>query len=152
MNASVNPGSNDNSLNCSSNRKHRNHHYTFDVDDNGLDINGFIIHKKKKGHKRHKFKVFLDTNENGRFDRSDELIGKTSLTRKLTKQGIGNLLDDGELGGLEIKFKKDNSNALMRSVGQDDSERNPRISSVQSLSFTDSDKDIAAIISEPYMV
>lgn len=96
--------------------------------------------------------MFLDTYEFGRFDRNDELIDKTSLTRKLTKQGIGNLLEDDELGQLEIKFKKDNSNALMRGVGQDDSERNSRISSVQSLSFTDSDGDHAAIISEPYMV
>ena len=135
-------------LQRSSSKKQRNHHYAFDVGDNGLDINGFIIHKKKKGHKRHKFKVFLDTNENGSFDRKDELIGKTSLTRKLTKKGIGNLLNDDELGQLEIKFKKDNSNALMRGVGQDDSERNPHIS-LQSFSFFDSDDNpIASVNSD----
>lgn len=105
---------NDKSLNCSSTRKQRNYHYTFDVDDNGLDINGFIIHRNKKGHKRHKFRVYLDTNENGRFDRKDQLIGKTGLKRKYSRKGIGNLLEEGELGQLKIKFKKNRSNASMR--------------------------------------
>ena len=192
-----------------SNRKQRNHHYTFDVDDNGLDINGFIIQRYRRGHKRHKFRVYLDTNENGRFDRKDELIGKTGLTRKLSRKGIGNLLDDGELGQLVVKFKKDKSNASMtesmnsmapaepaesmdepidpgakdaaiahpdfserewellqserdtedklnasmRGVGRNDSVRNPGISSVRKLIFTDSfDDQVAVIISEPYMV
>ena len=180
-----------------SNRKQRNHHYTFDVDDNGLDINGFIIHKYKKSHRRHKFRVYLDTNENGRFDRRDELIGMTGLKGKHSRKGIGNLLEDGELGRLEVKFKKDKSNesmnsmaaaepsepaesmdepidpallelpeiasasegeqyklnASMRGVGRNDSERNPRISSVRKLIFTDSfDDQVAVIISEPYMV
>ena len=185
-----------------SNRKQRNHHYTFDVYDNGLDINGFIIHRYKKGYRRHKFRVYLDTNENGRFDRRDELIGKTGLKGKHSRKGIGNLLEDGELGRLEVKFKKDKLNAStvsaatsmapaepaesmdepidpglkelpeiahahpdfsegeqdklnasMRGVGRNDSVRNPGISSVRKLIFTDSfDDQVAVIISEPYMV
>ena len=91
-------------------KRQRNHHYTFDVDDNGLDINGFIIQRYSKFHRRYKFRVYLDTDENGRFDRRDELIGMTGLKDKHSKKGIGNLLEDGELGRLEVKFKKDKSN------------------------------------------
>ena len=58
-------------------KRQSNHHYTFDVDDNGLDINGFIIQRYSKFHRRYKFRVYLDTDENGRFDRRDELIGMT---------------------------------------------------------------------------
>ena len=91
-------------------QRNRNHHYTFDVDDNGLDINGFIIQRYSKFHRRYKFRVYLDTNESGRFDRGDELIGMTGLKDKHSKKGIGNLLEDGELGQLKVKFKKDKSN------------------------------------------
>ena len=94
-------------------QRNRNHHYTFDVDDNGLDINGFIIQRYSKFHRRYKFRVYLDNNENGLFDRGDELIGMTGLKDKHSKKGIGNLLEDGELGRLEVKFKKDKSNASM---------------------------------------
>ena len=105
---------NDKPLDRSSARKQRNYHYTFDVDDNGLDINGFIVHRNKKGHRRHKFRVYLDTNENGRFDRKDELIGKTGLKRQVSRKGIGSLLEPGEFGQLEIKFNKDRSHSSIR--------------------------------------
>ena len=61
-------------------KKQRKHHYAFDVDDNGLDINGFILHTDKHEGKRHKFRVYLDSNENGRFDKNDPLIGRTVHT------------------------------------------------------------------------
>ena len=107
----------------------RNHHYTFDVGDNGLDINGFILQAYKHKGKRRKIRVYLDSNENGRFDKNDPLIGRTGLKHKHAAKGVGNLLDEDEIGQLAIRFKKDTSNALISSVGQDDSERNPRISS-----------------------
>ena len=96
----------DKSLNRSSNRKQRNHHYTFDVDDNGLDINGFILHTDKHKGKRHKFRVHLDSNENGRFDKKDQLIGRTGLRNKHAAKGVGNLLDEGETGELIVDFKR----------------------------------------------
>ena len=92
----------------------RKHHYTFDVDDNGLDINGFILHTDKHKGKRHKFRVYLDSNENGRFDKKDELIGRSGLKQKHAAKGVGDLLDEGEIGQLEVKFKKLESNASMR--------------------------------------
>ena len=95
-------------------KKQRNHHYTFDVDDNGLDINGFILHTDKHKGKRQKFRVYLDSNENERFDKSDRLIGRTGLKQKHAAKGVGNLLDEDELGQLEVKFKKTKSNASMR--------------------------------------
>ena len=95
-------------------KKQRNHHYTFDVDDNGLDINGFILHTDKHKGKRQKFRVYLDSNENGRFDKSDRLIGRAGLKQKHAAKGVGNLLDEDELGQLEVKFKKTKSNASMR--------------------------------------
>ena len=92
----------------------RNHHYTFDVDDNGLHINGFILHTDKHKGERHKFRVYLDSNENGRFDKSDPLIGMSGLKQKHAAKGVGNLLDEGEIGQLEVTFKKAKSNASMR--------------------------------------
>ena len=94
--------------------KQRLHHYTFDVDDNGLDINGFIIQTDKRKGKRQKFRVYLDTNENNRFDKNDQLIGRTGLKQKQASKGVGNLLDKGEIGQLEVKFKTTKSNASMR--------------------------------------
>ena len=97
-------------------QRNRNHHYTFDVDDNGLDINGFIIQRYRKIHRRYKFRVYLDSNENGRFDKKDQLIGRTGLPQKHAAKGVGNLLDEGEIGQLEVKFKTTNSGVvIMRS-------------------------------------
>tara|TARA_B100000683_G_C12459778_1_gene543575 strand:+ start:82 stop:921 length:840 start_codon:yes stop_codon:yes gene_type:complete len=88
------------------NRKERKHHYTFDVDHKGLDINGFILHTNKHKGKRHKFRVYLDSNENGRFDKKDQLIGRTGLKHKHAAKGVGNLLDEDEIGQVEVKFKR----------------------------------------------
>ena len=90
----------------SSGNPQRNHHYTFDVDDNGLDINGFILHTDKHKGKRHKFRVYLDSNKNGRFDKNDPLIGRTGLKHKHAAKGVGNLLDEDEIGQVEVKFKR----------------------------------------------
>ena len=93
---------------------HHHYHYTFDVDDNGLDINGFILHTDKHKGKRQKFRVYLDSNENGRFDKNDQLIGRTGLKQKHAAKGVGNLLDEDEMGQLGVTFKKPKSNASMR--------------------------------------
>ena len=95
----------------------RKHHYTFDVDDNGLDINGFILHADKHKGKRHKFRVYLDSNENNRFDKNDLLLGRIGLKNRHSKNGVGGILDEDELGQLEIKFKKPKSNVSMRETG-----------------------------------
>ena len=100
-------------------KKQRKHHYTFDVDDNGLDINGFILHTDKHKGKRHKFRVYLDSNENNRFDKDDVLLGRSGLKTRHSKNGAGGILDEDELGQLEIKFKKPKSNASMRGTGGD---------------------------------
>lgn len=91
--------------------KQRNHHYTFDVDDNGVDINGFIVHHSKREAKKHKFRVFLDSNENNHFDRDDTLIGWSHLRKKVSDKGVGNLLDEDEIGQLEVSFRRLKSKA-----------------------------------------
>lgn len=123
--------------------KQRNHHYIFDIDDNDLDINGFIVHSDKVKGKRHKFRVFLDSNESGCFDKNDVLIGKTGLKQKHAVKGVGNLLDEDELGQLEVKFKKTKSNASMRESDDDiDTLSGGGGGSwINSLSFGDSDGD-----------
>ena len=73
-------------------RNQRKHHYTFEVDDNGLDINGFVLHTDKHEGKRQKFRVYLDSNENGRFDKNDQLIGRTGIREKHAAKGVGNLM------------------------------------------------------------
>ena len=123
----------------------RKHHYTFDVDDNGLDINGFILHHNKHEGKRHKFRVYLDSNENGRFDKNDELIGRSGPKQKHASKGVGNLLYEGEIGELVVKFKTTKSNASMREpddidgLSQSIGGGGGRIGS---MSFSDSDGEI----------
>ena len=87
-------------------KKHRDYHYTFDVDDNGLDINGFILHTNKHEGKRHKFRVYLDSNENNRFDNDDVLLGRTGLKTRHSKNGVVGILDEDETGQVEVKFKR----------------------------------------------
>ena len=103
----------------------RNYHYTFDVDDNGLDINGFILQTDKHKGKKQKFRVYLDSNENGLFDKRDPLIGMSALKKKHAAKGVGNLLDEDEIGQLEVTFKKPKSNASMRSLETFDTGRGP---------------------------
>ena len=105
-------------------RKQRNHHYTFDLDDNGLDINGFVVHTAKPSHPRQKFRVFLDSNENGRFDKKDQLIGRIGLKEKHAAKGVGNLLDEDEFGQLDVNFKKARSNSSMRLIDDSDIQTN----------------------------
>ena len=95
-----------------SNRKHRNHHYTFDVNHNGIDINGFIVHHDKHGGKKEKKRVYLDSNENGRFDKDDLFLGSTGINEKVTRKGAG--LDRDELGHVEIQFKQTKNRSDMR--------------------------------------
>ena len=96
--------------------KHRNHHYTFDVDDNGVDINGFILHHNKHKGNRHKFRVYLDSNENGRFDKDDLFIGRSGIKAKHSKKGVGNLIDLDEIGKVAVKLKPNRDNASSRNA------------------------------------
>ena len=98
-----------------SNRKHRNHHYTFDVNHNGIDINGFILHHDKHDGKKHKKRIYLDSNENGRFDKDDLFIGRTGIKDKHTKKGVGELLDPGDIGHVEVLFRRKRVNASLKS-------------------------------------
>ena len=125
-------------------RNQRKHQYTFEVDDNGLDINGFVLHTDKHEGKRQKFRVYLDSNENGRFDRNDQLIGRTGIREKHAAKGVGNLLDEDEVGLLEVKFKIPNSNASMRSV----SDGLSQTINLSSLGFKDSDGDRVAVMAD----
>ena len=79
----------------------REFHYVFNAELDGQEINGFIVEKTKK--KRHKFKVYLDTDNDGAFTKSDQLIGKTKLTKKRSRGDAGGLLD-GLDGQLEVDF------------------------------------------------
>ena len=129
----------------------RNYNYAFDVDDNGLDIYGFILQTDKHKGKKQKFRVYLDSNENGRFDKSDPLIGLSGLKQKHAAKGVGNLLDEGEIGQLEVTFKKPRSNASMRGPDYVIATENwlgeyslhnalsTQIKSLQRLAFSDSD-------------
>ena len=69
-----------------------------------------VVQHTKKAHYRHRFKVFLNTNDNGRFDGKDDLIGKTRLFLKHSRKGVGNLLEEDQVGQLEVKFKTSQKN------------------------------------------
>ena len=125
-------------------RNQRKHQYTFEVDDNGLDINGFVLHTDKHEGKRQKFRVYLDSNENGLFDKNDQLIGRTGLRNKHAAKGVGNLLDEDEVGLLEVKFEIPNSNASMRSA----SDGLSQTINLSSLGFKDSDGDHVAVMAD----
>ena len=122
-------------------KKQRKHHYAFDVDDNGLDINGFILHTDKHKGKRHKFRVYQDSNENERFDKNDQLIGRVGIRSKHAAKGVGNLLDEAEVGLLEIKFNRDKSNASKRADPQlaDITDGLSQTLNLSSLDFNDAD-------------
>ena len=121
-----------------------NHDYTFEVYHKGLDINGFIRHTDKHKGKHHKFRVYVDENQNGRFDKNDPLIGKTGLKQKFADKGVGNLLDENEIGQLEVKFKK---SALMRSEKSCEGALDSHLTGVSSFFFADSDgNDITQVI------
>ena len=126
----------------------RNHHYTFDVDHKDLDINGFILHTDKHKGKRQKFRVYLDSNENGRFDKNDQLIGRTGLKHKHAAKGVGNLLDEDELGQLEVKFKRYKSIASMRSYKN---AGNEPVSSINSMTFSNPDEGSVARFDVPFI-
>ena len=154
------------SSNRSPKSKQREHHYTFDVDDNSLDINGFVVHTAKHKGKKHKFRVYLDSNENGRFDKNDELIARSGLKQKYASKGVGNLLDEDEIGQFEVKVKKPKSNASMKTPEisdlaewNDDSKNNTSAQSIgggggaggsviYSMSFRGSDGDSMAQINK----
>ena len=90
-------------------RSQLRHHHVFDVDHKGVDFSGFIIHDANKHDDGHRFKVFLDSNNDGGFDKEDELIGKSSLRNMHSRKGVANLLAAGEIGHIEVEFKRRSS-------------------------------------------
>ena len=95
-------------------KKEREYHYSFNVEDKGIDVSGFIVHTAKKNQGRHKFWVHLDSNDNGRFDKNDSFYGHSGLKTKDSKKGVGQILDEAEVGELKIKFKTLESKASMK--------------------------------------
>lgn len=86
--------------------RQRKHHHIFDVNDKGIDFSGFVVHTADKHHHHHRLKVFLDANDNGRFDKKDELIGVSKLKNMHSHRGVGGILDSGEIGSVEVEFKR----------------------------------------------
>ena len=86
--------------------RQRKHHNIFDVNHKGVDFSGFIVHSANKHHHHHRLKVYLDANDNGRFDKKDELIGASKLKNMHSKNGVGGILESGEIGSVEVKFKR----------------------------------------------
>ena len=80
----------------------RDFHYVFNAEIDGRDINGFIVEKTKN--RRHRFKVYHDTDADGAFTKSDKLIGKSKLRRKHSKGDAGELLDGVVDGHLEVDY------------------------------------------------
>ena len=124
----------------------RKHHYTFDIDDNGLDINGFILHHDKHEGKRQKFRVYLDSNVNGRFDKNDFFFGRKGLKIKHSKKGIGAVLGEDDIGQLEVKFKRLKSNASKKTSQNAGNDPNY---SVNSMSFNDPASAAVVDVSPP---
>ena len=86
--------------------RQRKHHYIFDVNHKGVDFSGFVVHSANKHHHGHRLKVYLDANDNGRFDKKDELIGTSKLKNMHSHNGIGGILDSGEIGKVEVEFMR----------------------------------------------
>ena len=129
--------------------KHRNHHYTFDVDDNGVDINGFILHHNKHKGNRHKFRVYLDSNENKRFDKDDLFIGRTGIKANHSKKGVGNLIDLDEIGKVSVKLKPNRDNASLRADACDSPSPLMQalgIPKIDNMTFANSDGDLLSRI------
>lgn len=70
-------------------KKERKYHYSFNIEDKGIDVSGFIVHTAKKNQGRHKFRVHLDSNDNSRFDKNDSFYGHSGLKTKDSKKGVG---------------------------------------------------------------
>lgn len=56
-------------------------------------MNGFILHTDKHKGKREKLRIFLDSNENNRFDKNDLFLSRTGLRAKHSKNDVGGILD-----------------------------------------------------------
>ena len=125
-------------------KRERLHHYVFDVDHNGLDLNGFVLHADKSKAKREKFRVYLDSNENAKFDRNDLFFGATALKDTISQDGVGGILGKAEVGQLQVKFKKIKFKA---SLGSAEAEEPDVI--IKRLRFSDSDGAAVAAVNPP---
>ena len=68
--------------------KRKQFHYTWDFSDGN---SGFIVHKKSKNNKQ--FQMYLDTNENGIFNKSDRLVVGGKLSKGYRNSKPGDLID-----------------------------------------------------------
>lgn len=82
------------------------HHYVFDDDYNGLDLNGFVIHADKSKAKLEKFCVYLYSSKNARFDRNDSFFGTTALKDTNSQNGVGGIVGEAEVSQLKVRCKK----------------------------------------------
>jgi len=125
-------------------KRERLHHYVFDVDHNGLDLNGFVLHADKGKAKREKFRVYLDSNENAKFDRNDLFFGTTALKDANSQIGVGQILGESEVGRLKVKYRKIKSKA---SLGSAEAEEPDVI--IKRLRFSDSEGAAVAVVNPP---
>ena len=121
-------------------RKHRNHHYTFNVEVNGNDVQGFVVEKTRLI--RHRFKVYVDSDDDGIFSKSDKLIGKTKLRRKHSTGDAGDLLDGQNDGRLVADFISERSEPLSRRGKGPSKSDEPIPMPIDELDGTDSPKPI----------
>ena len=123
-------------------KNQRKSHFSFDVVHKGLDINGFVLHSNK--HSRQKFRVYLDSNANGRFDNADLFYGKTGLKAKDSIKGIGAILDPQEVGQVEVKFRRNKLKDSLTAAMDADALISAQISG--SITFSDPNGRIVAVI------
>ena len=72
------------------NKKERNYHYTWDLDDGRP---GFVRHTK-----RDRLKLYFDSDADGLFTKNDELISRAKIKRAFRGLGRGRLLQNDDLG------------------------------------------------------
>ena len=134
------------------NSRQRKHHYIFDVNHKGVDFSGFIVHSANKHYHGHRLMVYLDANDNGRFDKKDELIGVSKLKNMHSHNGVGGILDSGEIGKVKVEFKRNKSNASMRSA---ENQGNTVVDSINASSIYEDISDIIGTqpkVEPPYSV
>ena len=76
----------------------RQFHYSFDLD---IGYSGFVLHKKSR--RKGRIRMFLDSNENGRLDRKDQLLVGGVLKKPFFSSKPGSLLKSSDDGLITAK-------------------------------------------------
>ena len=71
----------------------RRFHYSFDLDGGH---SGFVLHKNSR--RKARIRMFLDSNENGRFDQNDQLLVGGVLKQAFSSSKPGSLLKSSNAG------------------------------------------------------